>query len=140
MKTDKLPFKIRDKIKRSKQSVFVPGDFTDLSGYVQILRVLKNMVDNNELIKLGQGIYVKVRKSADGKIRPIGYVGDMVKVALRKYGIKTLPSTAVIEYNSGISTQVPTGRVIGVDKRVRRQIGYNGVMFQFETMGKNKVL
>jgi hypothetical protein len=36
-------------------------------------------------------------------------------------------------YNSGRSEQVPTGRVVGIrGKRIRRQIGYDGVFLMFE--------
>ena len=36
-----------------------------------------------------------------------------------------------IKYNEGKTTQVPTGRVIGVRKRVRRRIGFDGYSMRF---------
>ena len=38
-------------------------------------------------------------------------------------------------YNAGKTTQVPTGRVIGVRGRVRRQISYNGFPLSYERAG-----
>jgi len=37
-----------------------------------------------------------------------------------------------IKYNAGNTTQVPTGLVIGVRKRVRRRIGFSGYSMRFE--------
>jgi len=39
------------------------------------------------------------------------------------------------DYNAGRTTQVPTGRVVGVRQRVRRKIGYNGFTLSFERAG-----
>jgi hypothetical protein len=39
------------------------------------------------------------------------------------------------DYNAGRTTQVPTGRVVGVRQRVRRKIGYNGISLSFERAG-----
>ena len=141
MKTGVLPFRIKNKIQRSRQNVFVPADFAALSGYVQVLRVLKQMVDKGELIKLGQGIYAKSSKRNDGKIVPAGSIFlDIIPTALKKFGIKILPSRAAIAYNSGKSTQLPTGRVMGVNKRVRRSISYNGVKFKFQTISQRELI
>lgn len=133
-KQKKLPFRIREKIERSKHKVFVPADFRVFSDYDQILRVLRRLVCSGYLIKLGQGIYAKTRVAPDGTIMPDGYVGDMVCSALKKLNIKILPSISLRAYNFGGSTQVPTGRVIGVNRRVRRKISYNGNRFVFETI------
>lgn len=51
---------------------------------------------------------------------------ELAKEAMRKLGIKTAPSTAEKAYNAGRTTQVPTGRVIGVKGRVAHKLGYNG--------------
>jgi hypothetical protein len=40
-----------------------------------------------------------------------------------------------VAYNAGKTTQVPTGRVVGVRGRVRRRVGYNGVSLKFERVG-----
>lgn len=36
------------------------------------------------------------------------------------------------EYNGGSTTQVPTGRVVGVRKRVRRRLGYGDLQINLE--------
>ena len=135
MKTDTLPRKISIRIKKSKADVFIPSDFSDLAGYDQVLRVLRNMVRSGSLIKIGQGIYAKAQTAVNGDIRPIKFIGDLARQALEKYGIKTGNSSYWNAYNADISTQIPTGRVIAVSKRVRRKISYNGYSVNFEIMG-----
>ena len=46
--------------------------------------------------------------------------------------VKTAPSTFDRAYNEGTSTQVPTGRVIGVKGRFSRKIRYGGQNIVFE--------
>ena len=58
-----------------------------------------------------------------------------LKEALRRVGVETLPSRLEQSYNAGQTTQVPTGRVVGVTRRVRRKIGYGGVSLSFERAG-----
>jgi len=136
MKQDKLPYIMRAKIKRSRARVFVPGDFANLSGYDQVLRVLRNMTRSGELIKIGQGIYAKTKTFSDGKVSPAGFIGDLARQALEKLGIKTANSTYCNAYNAEVSTQVPNGLVIAVDRRVRRKIGNVGYSVKYEQMNK----
>lgn len=135
MKTNTLPYKVAFRIKRSKADVFIPSDFSDLSGYDQVLRVLRNMVRTRKLIKIGRGIYAKTWVAANGDVRPTKFIGDLARQALEKYGVETGNSSYWNAYNADTSTQIPTGRVIAVSKRVRRKISYNGYSVSFEMMG-----
>jgi hypothetical protein len=123
------------RIDRSKADAFILSDFSDLAGYDQVLRVLRNMVRTQKLIKIGRGIYAKGRVTANGDVRPAKFIGELARQALEKYGVKTGNSSYRNAYNADTSTQVPTGRVIAVSKRVRRKIGYNGYSVNFEVMG-----
>ena len=58
-----------------------------------------------------------------------------LKEALTRLGVEVVPTRLEEAYNAGTSTQVPTGRVVGVRGRVRRQIGYDGVFLGFERAG-----
>lgn len=66
--------------------------------------------------------------------RPVSRVGirRLGEEALRKLNVGVRASTAELAYNEGQTTQVPSGRVIAIDKRVRRKIGYNGMYLEFE--------
>lgn len=128
-----------NRIKKSKADVFIPSDFFDMSGYDQVLRVLRNMVRDKKLIKIGRGIYARTKTFSDGTIAPIAFIGELAQEALRKYGVKTGPSACMQAYNNNLSSQVPNGRVIAVNKRVRRNISFNGYKISYEMMN-NKYL
>jgi hypothetical protein len=83
-------------------------------------------------MKIGFGIYSRAIKSPfdDSLIPPKGIF--TLREALERLGIETLPSRSMQDYNAGRTTQVPTGRVVGVRRRVRRRIGYNGTSLSFE--------
>ena len=121
------------RIKRSAVPVFVPDDFRDLSDNDQIGRVFRNFIKSGFLIKIGQGIYARSKLSKlTGKPTLEKPIQDLAKDALEKLGVKVMPSSFEQAYNEGQTTQVPTGRVIGVKGRVSRKIGYNGRYVTFE--------
>ncbi len=57
---------------------------------------------------------------------------DLATEALKKLKIEVFSSSYDQAYNQGQTTQVPTGRVIGVKGRVARKIGYEGKYITFE--------
>ncbi|MGS2724133.1 DUF6088 family protein [Porticoccus sp. GXU_MW_L64] len=131
MKT--LESKIRYRVSRRKESVFTPKDFLDLSDRDQVGRVLRKLVAEESLIKLGYGLYARTRKSSvSGKTIPEKGLPDLAREALIKLGVTLKQSSGEREYNSGNTTQVPTGRVIGVKGRISRKIGYNGKYITLE--------
>jgi hypothetical protein len=46
-----------------------------------------------------------------------------------------VPTRLERAYNAGETTQVPTGCVVGVTRRVRRKLGYGGFNLSFERAG-----
>ena len=128
-----LQSRVSYRIKRSKDSVFLRGDFNDIGGYDQIGRILRQLVKDEVLICLGYGTYARAKKSAiSGRIIPEKPLRALAQEAMQKLGVETKASTAEQAYNEGKSTQVPTGRVIGVQGRVARKLGYNGKYISFE--------
>jgi len=128
-----LEGKITYRVKRSKTPVFVRDDFKDIGGYDQVGRVLRGLVKKGSLINIGYGTYARSKRSSiSGNIVPERPLPELAKDLLNKLGVKVVPSSAEKAYNSGKSTQVPTGRVIGVKGRVVRRIGYNGRYISFE--------
>ncbi|MBR6838694.1 MAG: hypothetical protein IKM94_03960 [Alphaproteobacteria bacterium] len=133
--------KTASRIKRRKDNVFILRDFDDLVAeydYDQMLRALRMLVKDGTLVKIGYGIYAKTRTFNNGVVLPNAPIGDLAEEALQKLGIKTDKSSYWYEYNAGLSTQMPTGRVIAVNKRVRRHIEYNGFDIFFEKL-KSKI-
>lgn len=130
---DTLEGKITYRVKRSKASVFVRDDFKDIGGYDQVGRILRGLVKKELIASLGYGTYARLKKSSvTGAVVPEKPLPELAKELLKKLGVEVAPSSAERAYNSGKSTQVPTGRVIGVKGRIVRRIGYKGRYISFE--------
>ncbi len=85
------------------------------------------------LLQIGQGIYVRATVLLlDARPSLPGSLNSLVLEAMKKLGIPTGRTAMEIKYNEGKTTQVPTGRVIGVHKRVRRRIGFDAYSMRFE--------
>lgn len=129
-----LKSRMKYRIRRAKGAVFTPKDFVDLSDRDQIGRVLRQLVSAGELIKFGQGLYAKSKQSKlTGKIIPVKPLPDLAKEALTdKLKVEVVLSYETDAYNSGKSTQVPTGRVIAVKGRVSRKMAYDGKSIKYQ--------
>jgi Family of unknown function (DUF6088) len=128
-----LKRRIIARLNRKKGVVVLRSDFEDLGGYDQVGRVLRELVKEAVLVRIGKGIYAKAKRSPlTGEIVPVGGIIEATKEALKKLGIKILPSSLQSSYNANQSTQVPTGRIVGTNKRVRRNIRYGNVQMSFE--------
>ena len=127
-----LETRVEKRIGRKRGDVFLRADFADLGGYDQVGRALRQLVRQGKLLKIGYGLYSRALKSRFSArlIPPKGLA--TLREALKRVGIKTYPNRAVEDYNSGRTTQVPTGRVVAVRQRVRRKIGYSGISLSFE--------
>jgi hypothetical protein len=124
---------IGTRIARKKANVFMREDFTDLGGYDQVGRALSTLVREGRLLKFGHGLYARAQVSPfDGKPAPTIGIKRLAEEALTRLRIEPAPSRIEGEYNQGKTTQVPTGRVIGVRKRVRRKLGYGDVRVSLE--------
>lgn len=128
-----LKSKVSYRIKRSKDSVFLRENFKDIGGYDQIGRILRELIEDGLLVSLGYGVYARTKKSRiNNHLIPEKPLQELAKDVIRKLGMKSLPSSAERAYNEGRTTQVPTGRVIGIKGRIARKIGYNGNYVSFE--------
>ena len=128
-----LEERVAKRIKRMKRTVLLREDFDDLGGYDQVGRVLRQLANKGEVIKIGYGLYAKAERSPiTGAVIPVHSLPALAKEALNRLNVQTVPSQLDWDYNSGRSTQVPTGRLIGVTSRINRRIGYNGNFISFE--------
>jgi hypothetical protein len=135
MKPETLETKLLKRIDHKRGDVFLRADFGDLGGYDQVGRGLRQLVREGRLVRVGQGLYARARPSlTNGEPVPVGGL-TVLREALRRVGVETLPSRLEQAYNAGETTQVPTGRVVGVNRRVRRKIGYGGFSLSFERAG-----
>ena len=128
-----LENRIFDRISRKRGAVLLREDFVDLGGYDQVGRALRKLSAKGKIMKIGYGLYAKASPSfLTGELVPEKPLPGLAKEALARLGVKTFPSTLEREYNAGRSTQVPTGRMIAVEGRVSRRIGYDGTYVSYE--------
>jgi hypothetical protein len=129
-----LKSKMKYRISRSKSNVFTPRDFFDLSDRDQVGRVLRQMIDAGELVKFGQGLFAKAKRSRlTGKLMPVMPLPHIAKEALQdKLKVKVIAASDLVKYNKGSTTQVPTGRVIAVRGRVSRKMAYDGKSIKYQ--------
>ena len=133
MRLKSLDKRIKYRIARSKDNVFVPKDFFDLSGRDQVGRALRQLIKDGDLVKIGYGLYAKATYSEfSNRIIPARPLSWLAKEAMEKLGVTTAQTKYERMYNEGSSTQVPTGRVIGVKNRVSRKISFEGSDIAYE--------
>ena len=129
-----LEKRILQEINASCSEVFIRKDFEGFGGYDQVGRVIRRLILKGNLIRIGYGLYAKAMIAPISK-RSIPRIGIRIlaaKALERLYNISTFPSSYDQRYNRQETTQVPTGRVIGVKESVTRKIGYDGKYITFE--------
>jgi len=135
-KSGSLEERLANRIARKRGDVFMRADFDDLGGYDQVGRALRRLIRKGQLMKVGYGLYVRARPSLiDGAPTPVKGIREVAREALGRIGVKTELTKLEQAYNAGTSTQVTTGRVVGVLGRVRRKINFNGVPLRYERVG-----
>ena len=121
-----LQERIEGRIARKRgEDVFLPREFRDLGGEDRVLRILRLLVREKRLLRLGYGVYgraVVSRLSGD----PIlysrnGFLGA-ARQALTKLGVAWEPSEAERDYNEGRSTQIPLNPVVRIKGRFSRRL------------------
>jgi hypothetical protein len=135
MRPETLENRILKRIARKRGDVFLRADFGDLGGYDQVGRVLRGLARKGRLLRIGQGLYARVDPEPspiDGKPLPAKGLRELAAEALGRLGIKSGPTQLDLDYVQGRTTQVPAGRALAVDRRVRRRVGYNGAIMYFE--------
>ena len=118
--------RIEKRIARKRSDdVFLPREFRDLGGEDQVLRVLRGLVREKRLVRLGYGVYgraVVSRLSGEPILySPNGFLGA-ARQALTKLGVTWEPTEAQRAYNEGRSTQAPVNPVVRVRGRFSRRL------------------
>ncbi len=130
-----LKDKIQYRIRKSKENTFLVKEFMDLSGRDQILRALRALMKENEIIRVGKGVYTKTRKSfITGDYIPKDNLRAIAITALKKLGVKVVPTNDEKNYNARLTEQVPNEFIIGVNKRVSRNISFKQARIEYENI------
>jgi hypothetical protein len=128
-----LEDRIAQRIALSGNEVFIRKDFSNLADYDQVGRSLRHLASKGQIVKIGYGLYAKATTAPlSGRAIPRRGIRDLATEALERLNVSTFPSSFERDYNESRTTQVPTGRVIGVKGRIARKIGYDGKYVTFE--------
>ncbi len=132
MKPDSLEYRMHRFIAEQPGDVFLRADFEGLGSYAQVGRALQALVNNEQLLRIGYGVYARAVKSPiSGKPMPPKGLETLIE-AVERLGFKPLPTCLQQAYTEGKTAQVPTGRAIAITGRLRRKLGYNGIYLSFE--------
>lgn len=111
--------------RKRNEYVFLPREFRDLGGEDQVLRVLRGLVCEKRLVRLGYGVYgraVVSRLSGNSILfSPDGFLGA-ARQALTKLGVEWERTEAEQAYNEGRSPQIPVNPVVRIKGRFRRRL------------------
>jgi hypothetical protein len=118
--------KVQTRVKRSKASVFLRSDFKDIADYDQVGRALRLLVADKSLLKIGYGLYVRVRANRiTGNVMPdnaAGADGVMIE-AMEKLGVSFEFDNLSKMNMLGKSTQIPSKVNINpTNSRFKRKI------------------
>src|SRR6266851_373585 len=96
-----LKTQVSKRIDRKRSDVFLRADFSDLGGYDQVGRVLRQFVRQGKLLKIGSGLYTRARPSMlDGAPTPVKGLRALADEALRRLGIQTAPTRLERNYSA----------------------------------------
>lgn len=130
---------IEERLKRAialrKDNVFLRSEFARFGSPAQLSRVLRQLIAEGVLVKLGLGVFAKAKSSAlTGKpilVQPLEVLAPLV---LQKLCVKVKPSQAVREYNSGIFQQLAAGIVLDTGRRrITRKLGFGKQTVAYES-------
>lgn len=97
-------------------AIFFISDFSEF-GYEYVRKILSNMVEKGELMRLANGIYVKPKLTKFGALQPSPEV--IIKAIASHDSARILPAGATAENMLGLSTQVPMNYVFLTDGSAR---------------------
>lgn len=131
---------LRDKIqrriaRRRGEDVFLPREFADLGGEDQVLRVLRGLVRDGRLVRLGYGVYgraITSRLSGKPMLNSTDGLASAARQALTKLGVEWEPTETERAYNEGRSTQVPVNPAVRVRGRFSRRLRYGNTELVLE--------
>lgn len=116
---------IQTRLQRSKRYVFTRDDFSDIAGYDQVGRILRDLTKDGELLRIGYGLYTKARRnSITGQLMPACPAGaDAVLLeALDRLKIDYQLDDSTVRYQTGQSNQIPAVTLIQTPKRFKRKL------------------
>lgn len=135
---DRPPVSVRDQIKKriqeSKDIVFLRNEFDKVGRDNQVGQVLRDLVKDGALVKVGYGLYAKAQPSTiSGKPVPTATLMEIGLAVMLKMGIDADLGRAAREYRDGETTQMPMADVLDVGRsRITRKISFGPNEIKYE--------
>jgi hypothetical protein len=127
--------RVEARIAERRDDVVLPREFRDLGGEDQVLRALRTLVRDGQLVRLGYGVYGRAevsRLSGRPMLAARGGFIDAARQALDKLGVRWEPTEFQRAYNEGRSTQVPVNPAVKVKGRFARRLKYQDAELRLE--------
>ncbi len=127
--------RVAARIAERRDDVVLPREFRDLGGEDQVLRALRTLVRDGQLVHLGYGVYGRAevsRLSGRPMLAARGGFIDVARQALDKLGVLWEPTEFQRAYNEGRSTQVPVNPAVKVKGRFARRLKYEDAELRLE--------
>ncbi|VXD04358.1 conserved hypothetical protein [Pseudomonas sp. 8Z] len=114
----KLEDRMSRSIKQRAGVVVLRSDFAKMGSDSQVGRVLARFVAEGRLVRVSKGAFAKTRiNKFTGQPTAAGTLEMIAAELFRKLNIAVEPSSLVLEYNSGRSTQIPMGATVSTGRR-----------------------
>ena len=128
---------IEAKVRRAKPGqIFLPSDFKDLGTSTAIRKALSRLVEQQVLVRMGQGIYATpIHDKVFGEVLPS--MEEIAVTLAKKDHVKIMPTGQYALNKIGLSTQVPMKMVYltnGTKKNI--SLGKSSIVFQPTTTKK----
>lgn len=120
----KVVDRIRRSVAQSKGLVFLRSDFAEMGSDAQLSRALSELMDEGVLTKVSRGAFAKTRINRfTGKPTPAGSLESIVAELFKKLEIEVLPSRFEVDYNNGLTTQIPMQAIVNTgNRRITRKV------------------
>ncbi|EQD24476.1 MAG: hypothetical protein D084_Lepto4C00430G0002 [Leptospirillum sp. Group IV 'UBA BS'] len=135
---------IKDRIKlyvgeRPHENAFLRKEFSSLGSRTAVTDAIRELIGDGFFVRGGTGVLVKAKYNDIIKdFAPVVSPDQFSKEVLIKIGVDPQPNSALIEYNSGKSTQIPAWLCYRVDRRIVRKIGFKKRWVQYEYVKKSR--
>lgn len=115
-------------------NIILRDDFKRIGSPSQISRVLKDLVDEGRIVRLGYGVYAKAKPSVlSGKPVPCAPLEELAQEALTKLGVSVEQGKSQRRYASGQTTQIPMQATFNTkDRRISRKLSVGGRSIRYE--------
>ena len=131
--------RVEARIMGRRDDAFLTREFTDLGGEDQVLRVLRGLVREGCLVRLGYGVYARAeisRLTGKPMLAAQGGFLDAARQALDKLGVPWDLTDFQRAYNEDRSTQVPINPAVrlkqGSKSRFARHLAWQGTELRLE--------